>query len=48
MPRLKKVKRGRKLGVKIGPYNKIRTLKEMYNEIKELRNRVIKLEKVLT
>ena len=44
MPRLKK--RGRKLGVKVGPY-KPKSLSEMWKELKELRAKVAKLEKVL-
>jgi hypothetical protein len=47
MPRVAKKKPGRKLGVKVGPY-KPKTLREMYNELKELRAKVAKLEKVLS
>ena len=39
------VKRGRKPGVKVGPYKM--NLSQMASEIKELRARVAKLEKVL-
>lgn len=38
-------KRGRKAGVKVGPYKV--SLKDMYSELKALRTRVAKLEKVL-
>ncbi len=41
-------KRGRKPGVKVGPYKIIPTLREMYAEIKELRIKIAKLEKVLS
>ena len=41
-------KRGRKPGVKVGPYKIIPTLREMYAEIKELRAKIAKLEKVLS
>lgn len=40
------VKRGRKLGVKVGPYKL--NLSQMMNEIKELKAKVAKLEKVLS
>ncbi|HYT42023.1 MAG TPA: hypothetical protein VEP90_06735 [Methylomirabilota bacterium] len=43
----KPAKRGRKLGVKVGPY-KPKNLTQMYNELKELRAKVAKLEKVLS
>ena len=39
-------KRGRKLGVKVGPY-KIITLKMLHEQLKELRAQVAKHEKVL-
>ena len=44
MPKPKK--RGRKPGVKVGPY-KPKSLSEMWKELKELRAKVAKLEKVL-
>lgn len=47
MPKTKPAKRGRKLGVKVGPY-KIISLKQIWNELKELRAKVAKLEKVLS
>jgi len=40
------VKRGRKLGVKVGPY-KVITLKMLHEQLKELRAQVAKHEKVL-
>ena len=41
-------KRGRKPGVKVGPYVKSTySLKQMAQEIKELKAKVAKLEKVL-
>lgn len=43
MKKLKK--RGRKPGVKVGPYKM--NLSEMAKELRDLRARVIKLEKVL-
>ncbi len=46
MAKKAKVKRGRKPGVKVGPY-KTMSLKEMYNDIKNLKAQVAKLEKVL-
>jgi len=46
MPAVKKAKRGRKPGIKIG-YYKTKSLSQMRKEIKELRARVTKLEKVL-
>jgi len=39
-------KRGRKLGVKVGPY-KIITLKMLHEQLKELKAQVAKHEKVL-
>ena len=42
---VKKAKRGRKAGVKVGPYKM--SLSQMMAEIKDLRNRIVKLEKVL-
>ena len=39
-------KRGRKLGVKVGPY-KLVSIKQLHTELKELRAKVAKLEKVL-
>ena len=42
---VKKVKRGRKAGVKVGPYKM--NLRQMMAEIKELKDKVAKLEKVL-
>lgn len=39
-------KRGRKPGVKVGPYKM--SLTEMWKEIKELRVKVAKLEKVIS
>jgi len=39
-------KRGRKLGVKVGPY-KVYSLSQMREQIKALEIRVVKLEKVL-
>ena len=47
MARKKTVKRGRKPGTKIGPY-KPKNLTQMWAELKELRTRVSKLEKVLS
>jgi hypothetical protein len=45
-PKLKKPKkRGRKPGVKVGPYKTI-NLREMMKELKELSAKVAKLEKV--
>ena len=45
-PKLKKPKkRGRKPGVKVGPYKM--NLSEMSAKLKQLENRVAKLEKVL-
>lgn len=41
----KAVKRGRKAGVKVGPYKM--SLSQMMAEIKELKSKVAKLEKVL-
>ena len=41
-----KKKRGRKPGVPVGPYKM--SLSEMMKEIKELRARIVKLEKVLS
>lgn len=41
----KAAKRGRKPGVKVGPYKM--SLTQMMNELKELRTKVAKLEKVL-
>ena len=38
-------KRGRKPGVKVGPYKTI-NLREMMKELKELKHKVAKLEKV--
>ena len=38
-------KRGRKPGVPVGPYKM--SLSQMMAEIKDLRNRIVKLEKVL-
>ena len=40
-------KRGRKPGVKVGPYKSSINLKQMAQEIKSLSARVAKLEKVL-
>jgi len=40
-------KRGRKLGVKVGPY-KIITLKMLHEQLKELKAQVAKHEKVLS
>ena len=45
MPRVAKKKPGRKAGVKVGPYKM--SLSQMMAEIKELRARVAKMEKVL-
>jgi hypothetical protein len=45
MTKDKPKKRGRKPGVKVGPYGL--TLKQMYEEVKALRIKVAKLEKVL-
>ena len=42
----KAAKRGRKPGTKVGPY-KPKSLSQMWAEIKELRIRIAKLEKVL-
>jgi tagatose-1,6-bisphosphate aldolase non-catalytic subunit AgaZ/GatZ len=42
----KPAKRGRKPGVKVGPY-KTFSLREMMKELKELKAKVAKLEKVL-
>lgn len=42
-----KKKRGRKPGVKVGPYNKITSLKDITAQIKNLQLRVSRLEKVL-
>lgn len=39
-------KRGRKLGVKVGPY-KIVTIRLLAEDIKELKAKIAKLEKVL-
>lgn len=41
----KPAKRGRKPGVKVGPYKM--TLSQLMNEVKELKTKVAKLEKVL-
>jgi hypothetical protein len=41
-------KPGRKPGVKVGPYKKLMSIKEMFNDIKELKARMAKLEKVLS
>lgn len=46
MAKKKIVKRGRKPGVKVGPYKL--SLSQMAKEIKDLRTRVTKLEKVLS
>jgi hypothetical protein len=43
---IKPKKRGRKLGVKIGPYKL--NISEISNRLKELEKRVTKLEKVLS
>jgi hypothetical protein len=45
MAKKAKKKAGRKLGVKVGPYKM--NLSQMMNEIKALRTRVAKMEKVL-
>jgi hypothetical protein len=45
MTKDKPKKRGRKPGVKVGPYSI--TLKQLRNEIKVLSSKVAKLEKVL-
>jgi len=42
---VKKAKRGRKAGLKVGPYKM--NLSQMMAEIKELKAKVAKLEKVL-
>lgn len=42
----KPLKRGRKPGIPVGPYKM--SLSSMAKEIKDLRNRVTKLEKVLS
>jgi hypothetical protein len=42
----KKVKRGRKPGVKIGPY-KVKSLSTIAKDLKDLKARVAKLEKIL-
>lgn len=42
----KQAKRGRKLGVKVGPYKV--SISAIMNRIKALENRVLKLEKVLS
>lgn len=41
------LKRGRKLGVKVGPY-KPKNLTQMYQELKELRAKVAKLERMMS
>jgi hypothetical protein len=45
MTKTKPLKRGRKPGVKVGPYKTI-NLREMMKELKELKHKVAKLEKV--
>lgn len=40
-------RRGRKPGVKVGPYNKAISLKAMIEDIKDLKIRLVKMEKIL-
>ncbi len=40
-------KRGRKPGVKVGPYAKTMSFKSMIDDLKDIKSRLVKLEKIL-